>query len=263
MKAAIFNYYRVETLNEALDTLSGESGYGKLLAGGQSLGPMMNMRLVRPDFVVDLCGVESLKSTDVEGEFVRIGSRVTHSEIEDGTVSGATGKYLAEVARGIAYRAVRNCGTMGGSVVHADPAADWISALIAADANVVIVYRQGQHLFKLSDFIRGPFTTGIGEEEILSFIEIPKLTDRARWSYLKSCRKPGEFAQAIAVALRDENAGTFRLVAGAMNSAPKVTECSLSGPSEEEIGALIMDREGYQRDMHFALLKRAIGEVLA
>ena len=80
---------------------------------------------------------------------------------------------------------------------------------------------------------------------------------------MKACRKPGEFAQAIAVALRDENAGMFRLVAGAMNSAPKVTECSLSGPSEEEIGALIMDREGYQRDMHFALLKRAIGEVLA
>ena len=262
MKAAIFNYHRVETVDEALAVLSGESGYGKLLAGGQSLGPMMNMRLVRPDFIVDLCDVESLKTADIGEEFIRIGSRVTHAAIEDGAVSGATGKYLAEVARGIAYRAVRNRGTIGGSLVHADPAADWVSALIAADANVVTTDRAGEHSHKLSDFMRGPFTTGIGAEEILSFIEVPKFTDRTKWSYLKACRKPGEFAQAIAVALRDEGAGTFRLVAGATDSVPKMIECPLSGPSQEEIGGLVMDRVGYQRDIHFALLQRAIGEVL-
>ena len=138
MKAAPFNYHRARSLEEASELLSRQTCYGKLLAGGQSLGPMMNMRLVRPDFIVDLCGVDSLKDAIVRGGAVELGAGITHSQIEDGIVSGLTGRFLSEVAHRIAYRAVRNYGTVGGSIAHADPAADWVSALIALGAELVI-----------------------------------------------------------------------------------------------------------------------------
>src|SRR5262249_34920491 len=139
MKAARFDYLRPADLQQAvaaLDSGTKAEGGAKLLAGGQSLGPMLNLRLARPALVGDVARLESLARIEDVGHAWRIGACVTHSRIEDGRLAG--GEMLRAVAAGIAYRAVRNRGTIGGSIAHADPAADWPLALAALAATVNI-----------------------------------------------------------------------------------------------------------------------------
>ena len=134
MKPAPFDYARPSTLSDAIALLRSE-GSVKLLAGGQSLGPMLNLRLVQPDLLVDIAAVPELLRIETEGDGLLIGACVTHADIEDGRVPDPTGGALPAVAGAIAYRAVRNRGTIGGSLAHADPAADWPLALAALGAD--------------------------------------------------------------------------------------------------------------------------------
>src|SRR5262245_24945215 len=136
MKAARFDYLRPGDVGEALAALAKAEGGGKLLAGGQSLGPMLNLRLARPSLLIDVSRLESLARVDDRGAAFRIGAGVTHSQIEDMRGRLAGGEMLCEVAAGIAYRAIRNRGTIGGSIAHADPAADWPLALAAIGATI-------------------------------------------------------------------------------------------------------------------------------
>jgi carbon-monoxide dehydrogenase medium subunit len=126
MKPAPFDYARPSSLADAIALLASDELSLKLLAGGQSLGPMLNLRLVQPDLLVDITAVPELRRAEADGDGVLIGACVTHADIEDGRVPDPTEGVLPAVARGIAYRAVRNRGTIGGSLAHADPAADWI-----------------------------------------------------------------------------------------------------------------------------------------
>ena len=125
MKAAQFDYVRPRDLGEALDAL--KAADAKPIAGGQWLGPMLNLRLARPKLLVDVSRLAELKSITDEGDAWRIGAAVTHAELEDKPLAGC--EPLANVARVVAYRAVRNRGTVGGSLAHADPAADWPPAI--------------------------------------------------------------------------------------------------------------------------------------
>ena len=124
MKSAKFDYAKTKDLYEALTALSDEESYVKVLAGSQSLGPMMNLRLVQPDRLIDIRGLEPLRKIERREDHLFVGALVTHAEIEDGRLPNTTDGMMAHVARGIGYRAVRNRGTIGGSIVHADPAAD-------------------------------------------------------------------------------------------------------------------------------------------
>ena len=126
MKAVNFEYARPVDVSAAI-ALAEKAG-AKLLAGGQSLGPMLNLRLVQPDLLVDITAIPELKRFEQKGDALFIGSCITHADIEDGRVPDVTGGAMRAVAAGIAYRAVRNRGTIGGSLVHADPSADWITA---------------------------------------------------------------------------------------------------------------------------------------
>jgi carbon-monoxide dehydrogenase medium subunit len=122
MKPSRFSYVQADDVESALK-LSGQSSAVKIIAGGQSLGPMLNLRLVQPDVLVDITAIEDLKRADAGKESLFIGSCITHADIEDGRIPDVTNGALAAVAGGIAYRAVRNRGTIGGSLAHADPAA--------------------------------------------------------------------------------------------------------------------------------------------
>ena len=144
MKPAPFNYARPSTLAGAIALLKREDLAVKLLAGGQSLGPMLNLRLAQPDLLVDITAVPDLLRVETEDDGLLIGACVTHADIEDGRVPDPTDGALPAVARAIAYRAVRNRGTIGGSLVHADPAADWITALAALGADAVVRGPAGQ-----------------------------------------------------------------------------------------------------------------------
>lgn len=222
MKPARFAYARPRDLAAALDLVAGEHGSIKVIAGGQSIGPMLNLRLVEPDLVVDIAGVPELRQAALHGDTLVLGACVTHADIEDGRVPDVTGGAMARVASAIAYRAVRNRGTVGGSLVHADPAADWVTALSVLDAEVELAFREGRRRLPLADFLVGALDVALRPGELLVAVRVPAVPREARWGYVKHCRKVGEFAHAIGCVLLDPVAGQGRAVIGAVEAPPVV-----------------------------------------
>jgi carbon-monoxide dehydrogenase medium subunit len=220
MKPAKFEYESAETVEEAVKLLGAADGFAKPLAGGQSLGPMMNLRLAQPDLLVDIRRIEELGHVEQRNGGLFVGAGVVHSAIEDGTLPDATNGFLPFVAGQIAYRAVRNRGTIGGSVAHADPAGDWPTALLVLGASVVIAGAGGRRTVALEDFQIGAFTVALEPEEVVCGIEIPALSASARWGHYKVCRKPGEFADSIGTVVVDPDRGFARAVLGATDGAP-------------------------------------------
>ena len=222
MKPAAFAYHRAASVEDALEHLAAGGNGTKLIVGGQSLGPMLNLRLTRPRELIDISSVEALRGIESTRESVIAGAAVTHAEIEDRPASDPIEHAMREVAAGIAYRAVRNRGTLGGSIAHADPAADWISFLLCADARVRIRSAAGERSVAMPGFIRAAYTTALAPGEILTHIKIPRAAARARFGFYKLCRKTGELAEAMGAVLIDPERRYCRVVAGAIGSKPVV-----------------------------------------
>jgi carbon-monoxide dehydrogenase medium subunit len=269
VKPVDFAYARPASLQAALGLLQDESRGVKIVAGGQSLGPMLNMRLVRPGLLVDITGVEELRRIEERDEAIVIGACVTHSDIEDGRVPDATGGALSAVASGIAYRAVRNRGTIGGSLTHADPAADWIAILSALGADVELRGATGVRVVAVQDYILGALESDIRPGELLTSVRVPRLGPKARWGYYKACRKPGELAHAIGAVAIDGERGVIRAVIGATEARPIVVvdaraligEAGAGGLDEGAADALMV-RAGLadpiDRRTHCVALRRAV-----
>ena len=219
MKPAAFAYVRAGSAAEAAALLAAAAGRARLLAGGQSLAPIMNLRLARPERVIDIKRA-GLGGAAEGPTHVRLGACVTHAEIEDGRVPDPSRGLLARIARGIAYRAVRNRGTLGGSLAHADPAADWVSAMLALDAAMLVQGPGGERRVPAGDFFLGPFATALGEAEVLAAVDIPRLSESARWGHVKLQRKTGAFADALGIVVHDPARGVTRVLAGAVEAAP-------------------------------------------
>jgi len=222
VKAVNFDYARPRDIEASLSLLAEDGLSVKVMAGSQSLGPMLNMRLVQPDLLVDITGVEELRQVKEEADGVVIGACITHSDIEDGRVRDVTGGALPSVAHGIAYRAVRNRGTVGGSLTHADPAADWISILAALGATVTLRGPNGARTIPVEDYMLGALEPDLRPGELLVSAKVPRLSRTARWGYHKLCRKTGEFAHAIGAFVVDPERGVCRAVIGATESRPIV-----------------------------------------
>jgi carbon-monoxide dehydrogenase medium subunit len=224
MKPAAFEVVRPSRLSEAAEILVAHAGEAKLIAGGQSLGPMLNLRLARPSVLVDITGLSELVMVQVGDDHMTIGACVTTADVEDGRAGAGAVPMLARVAQRIAYRAVRNRGTVGGSLCHADPAADWITTFAALGADCIIADGRTKRSLPVARLMAGAFETALAPGEILEAIRIPKPSPRARWGYYKVCRKAGEFALAIGAVLSDPERGTLRAVMGATNGAPIVVD---------------------------------------
>ena len=222
MKPVNFDYARPRDVEASLSLLAEDGRSVKVVAGSQSLGPMLNMRLVQPDLLVDITGIEELRQVKGEADGVVIGACVTHSDIEDRRVPDVTGGALPSVARGIAYRAVRNRGTIGGSLTHADPSADWISILAALGASVTLRGPNGVRTIPVEDYMLGALEADLRPGELLVSVKAPRLSRSARWGYHKICRKTGEFAHAIGAFVVDPERGVCRAVIGATESRPIV-----------------------------------------
>jgi carbon-monoxide dehydrogenase medium subunit len=222
MKPVAFAYDRPSSIDEALKLLGEQSIFCKVLAGSQSLGPMLNLRLAQPDLLVDVTSIPELAEVASERDHIEIGACVTHADIEDGRVPDASNGLLPHVAGTIAYRAVRNRGTIGGSLAHADPAADWVSILPLLDAEILISGASGARSVAAGDFIVSSFTTRLRPEELIRAIRIPKLSSAARWGVFKFAQKAGEYAHAIGGVLHDPERGRLRAVIGAIETAPIV-----------------------------------------
>ncbi len=275
MKPSRFEYERPPDLAGAIALTQRVDVTVKILAGGQSLGPMLNLRLVQPEMLVDITGIPELKRVEENADAIIVGACVTHADIEDGRVPDVTGGALPGVARGIAYRAVRNRGTLGGSLSHADPSADWVASLAAIGARVLIRGPAGQRSLAVEDFVTGVFEVALDPGEILEAVHIPRLSRSARWGYVKICRKPGELAQAIGAVLHDPERAVFRIVIGATESRPIVVAdaASLFGgkpraglPAAFDPGAAarMLSAAGmtdtYDNRIHVVALKRAIDQ---
>jgi aerobic carbon-monoxide dehydrogenase medium subunit len=262
MKPAPFGFARPASLAEATALLAAADVETRVLAGGQSLCPMLNFRLAQPRMLVQINHLDELRGVAEDTESVTIGACVTHAAISDGLAPDVGDHLLARVAADIAYRAVRTRGTIGGSLCHADPAADWVSVLTALDAEVVLRSRAGGRRMKVGTFITGAFTTAIESGEILTAIRVPRPPAGCSWGYMKACRKPGEFAHAMAAALIAGE--TRRLVIGALGAKPLLLEgaaASLEGARVALAGIQGSDEIGCR--MQLAMARRALEAALA
>lgn len=202
MKPAPFRYARASTLAEAIAWLAEAPGESKVLAGGQSLVPMLNMRLVRPAVLVDVNRLRELTGiTETAAGGLRIGALARHAELAASRSVIARAPLLAEAARHVGHAAIRNQGTLGGSVAHADPAAELPAALVALDARVRVTGPRGTREIGSDAFFHGVLTTALEPDEVLATIEIP--APPAAWGFAEIARRPGDFALAgVAAALR-------------------------------------------------------------
>ena len=233
MKPVAFDYARPRDVSGALALLAGDDGaVVKVIAGGQSLGPMLNLRLVQPDLVVDITGVDELRQVSETPDALVLGACITHADIEDGRAPDVSAGALPSVARDIAYRAVRSRGTIGGSLTHADPSADWISTLAALGATVMLRGPAGERTIPVEDYMLGALEADLRAGELLVSITVTRVRRGARWGYYKTCRKTGEFAKAIGAFLVDPERAVCRAVSGATETRPFVAR---------EAGALIGD----------------------
>jgi CO/xanthine dehydrogenase FAD-binding subunit len=184
MKPAYFEYAKPKTLGEALSLLEAAGGRAKILAGGQSLIPMMNLRMARPEQVIDIKGLAAFRGISDDGGFLRIGALTNHCEVETDEKIKRNCPILAEAATGVGHPQIRHRGTFGGSMCHADPAAQFPTVITALEA-VVTVQGPGETERKvpIGDFFLGYLTTAVGENELLTAVAVPKLSENAAWSF--------------------------------------------------------------------------------
>jgi carbon-monoxide dehydrogenase medium subunit len=161
MKAAPFDYVRPATLEAACAALAEDGVATAAIAGGQSLLPMLSLRVAIVDRLVDIGRLEELKEVTLTPDVLRIGALITHAAIEDGNIPDVTNGLMRRVAGGISYRAIRHHGTIGGSVALADPAADWPGCLMALGATVRIAGLCGERSEPVADFIKGQYATSL------------------------------------------------------------------------------------------------------
>ena len=202
MKPAPFRYARAGSLAEALALLAEAPGDTKLLAGGQSLVPMLNMRLVRPAVLVDVNGLRELVGIAPTAEDgLRIGALTRHAELAASPAVRERAPLLAEAARHVGHAAIRNQGTLGGSLAHADPAAELPAAVLALDARIQIRGPRGAREVAADAFFRGLLATALEPDEILTAIDIP--AQPPGWGFVEIARRPGDFALAgVAAVIR-------------------------------------------------------------
>ena len=220
MKAAAVDYVRARSLEEALDLLATPGVESLVMAGGQSLVAMMNLRIAAPERVIDIARLRELGEVVEDDDAVTFGACVTHAAIEDGRFADPSRGLMAKAAQTLAYRAIRTRGTLGGSLALADPAAEWPVVLAALGAQAVLRGRGGQRRVPCGDFVTGIFETRLADDEIVEAVRIPKLSGEARWGYVKLARKAGEFALALAVAVVDPVREYRAVVLGAAEGAP-------------------------------------------
>jgi carbon-monoxide dehydrogenase medium subunit len=242
MFPAAFDYHAPATLDEALSLLAERGDEAKVMAGGMSLIPLLKLRFASPAIVVDIGRLPGLTGVTSDGSTIRIGALTRHVDIERGADFRRLAPILAETAPQIADPLVRNMGTMGGSISHADPSGDWGSVMLALNAQFVARSTRGERTINAAEFFQGPFTTALAADEVLTEIRIPVVA-RSSGTYLKLERKVGDFATvgvAVQVALSNGSIGTAGIgltSVGAHNLKATAAEEALRGqpPTDQVI----------------------------
>jgi carbon-monoxide dehydrogenase medium subunit len=247
VKPARFRYARPRALAEALEMLVASEGEAKVLAGGQSLVPMMNMRLVRPSVLVDVNGLTGLAQVSAapDGGLV-VGALARHSDLLVSPLVRERVPLLAEAARHIGHRAIRNRGTLGGSLAHADPAAELPAVTVVLEAEMIVGSQTGLRRLAAADFFQGLLTTALRADEVLLEVRFPP--SPRGWGFAELARRPGDFALAGVVGVIDVAAGAppsggaARLVGFGIGPRPLRL-----GPAEEALAGAELDAGAARR----------------
>src|SRR5437867_1891209 len=229
MIAHNFEYTAAASLSEAVNLLQKHGGRAKILAGGHSLIPMMKLRLAAPEFLIDIGKIPELSYVKEEGGNIRIGALIAHYAIETSDIVARRCQALADAAALIGDVQVRNKGTIGGSLAHADPAADYPAGILALDATIVALGPQGERQIAAPKFFVDMLTTALEPNEIIREIQIPVRSGRVGSAYLKMAQKASGFAICGAAAVVELDAsGALSNVAvgitGVGNRAFRATE---------------------------------------
>jgi carbon-monoxide dehydrogenase medium subunit len=189
-----FTYHKPTTIKDAIALLSAHGDNSKILAGGHSLIPVLKLRLNDPEHLIDITGIASVSGIRDNEKTITIGATATHAEIAANEAIQTHAPMIAQAAGMIGDIQVRNFGTIGGSIAHADPAADWPAVLLAANAQVVITNIEGSREVDIDQFFKGLFMTAMGDEEIITAIRIPKTAFNANSTYVKFPQPASRFA---------------------------------------------------------------------
>lgn len=236
MKTADFCYHRPQSTQEALSLLARYGDEAKVIAGGQSLLPIMNMRLAEPAHLVDITAIRELRTVVEGAETTTYGATTTHMMFEERLVPDITGGLLQQAASGVGYRTIRTRGTVGGSLAHSDSAAEWPTVMSAVDARAHVASSRGNRIVPVRDFLLGFFTTVLEPDELITAVEVPRLAPGTRFGMHKLARRTGDFAESLAVAFRSSSG--VELWLGAAKDTPvrtAVTEQLFAGRSVTEL----------------------------
>ena len=280
MKPAAFRYHAPKTVDEAVATLAEVAADdGRVLAGGQSLVPIMAFRLARPAHLVDINGVAGLNKIAVAGDKLAIGACVRHAAFYQPVVDGPLGRLLSTVVQHIAHHPIRTRGTFCGSLAHADPASEWCMVAATLDAAIVLSSKRGTRTVAADDFFGGIMTTAREDDELLTEAQLPILLSDVRVGFCEFSRRAGDFALGMAAAcyrLKDGVITDARVGVGGAEARPRriaEAEAALNGqrPGPEvfraagDAAAAAIDpledhntSAEYRRDLVCAMTRRAL-----
>jgi aerobic carbon-monoxide dehydrogenase medium subunit len=196
MKSPPFSYIKAQSVAHLLSTMAEYGDDLRILAGGQTLLASLNMRLSEPQLLIDIRGLSELKGITVHNDTLRIGALATHTEIEGSALVAQHSPMLAQAAPHIAHRAIRNLGTLGGSIAYADPAAEWPVCALALNATIVLKSAKGERKVSADDFFQGLYTTDMADDEIVMACEFPVVQTQQIHDFSELARRHGDYAVA-------------------------------------------------------------------
>ena len=205
MKMPAFEYACPGTVSEAVALLASGNGEAKPLAGGQSLIPILAFRLAQPALLVDLRKLDDLREIKISSDGVRLGAMVRWRDILDDPRLASAHPLLRAAVAEVAHYQIRNRGTVGGSLAHADPAAEMPGIAVTCEAEISVVGNSGARVIKAADFFHGPLTTALASDEIIVEVRLPPWPTRRRWGFQEFARRRGDFALAAAAVFYDED----------------------------------------------------------
>lgn len=237
MKPAPFDYVRPTSVSEAIEAIAEGGSAARALAGGQSLIPAMNFRLAQPSMLVDLGGLQDLRGIRLDGDRLRIGAMTRQRDVERSAEVCEHAPLLAGVMPWVAHPQIRNRGTIGGSLAHADPAAELPAVMLALDAMLTAQGPSGTRRIAATEFYTGLFETSLEPDELLIEVDVPVRTSTSRWAFEEVSRRHGDFALAgVAISLSKNEQGSVSDVRIALLSVA-------DGPVLSEAGANLLVNE--------------------
>ena len=223
MKMPPFEYACPATLSEAVALLAAHDGEAKALAGGQSLLPMLAFRLMHPSLLVDLRKLADLREIRISADGLSLGAMVRWRDILDDRRLASVHPLLKAAVAEVAHYQIRNRGTVGGSLAHADPAAEMPGIAVTCEAEISVLGKSGARVIKASEFFQGPLMTALASDEIIVDVRLPAWPPRRRWGFMEFARRRGDFALAAAAVFydQDENGKACNARAGAIGVADR------------------------------------------